>query len=121
MPESCKVLVVDDDGNTRTAISDLLAEAGYTVVVAADGEEAIEKATEKRPDVIMLDTRLPGMDGYEVCKRIKEIKGLATKVIMYTAYVDAVNVARAKEVGADDFIAKTSDFATLREAIENLK
>ena len=121
MPERCKVRVVDDDGNTRTAISDLLAEAGYTVVVAADGEEAIEKATEKRPDVIMLDTRLPGMDGYEVCKRVKEIRGLATKVIMYTAYVDAVNVVRAKQVGADDFIAKTSDFTALREAIEDMK
>jgi len=121
MPERCKVLVVDDDGTARTTISDLLAEAGFTVVLAADGEQAIEKATEKRPDVIILDTRLPGMDGYEVCKRIKEIKGLATKVIMYTAYVDALNVARAREVGADDFIAKTSDFAMLREAIENLK
>jgi DNA-binding NarL/FixJ family response regulator len=51
-----------------------------------------------------------------------ERKGVCLgKVIMYTAYVDAVNVARAREVGADDFIAKTSDYATLRESIENLK
>lgn len=121
MSEIRKVLVVDDDGNTLTTISNLLLEAGCRIVVAADAEEALHKVVEERPHAVMLDTRLPGMDGYEVCRRIKKIKWLTTKVIMYTAYVDAVNATRAREMGADDFIAKTSDLAAIREVIGNLK
>ena len=117
---SFKILVVDDNVNSITTLTDLFEEDGYTVVVAADGEEALKKAQEEKPDIILLDIRLPGMDGYDVCRQIKEIKGSNIKVIMYTAYVDVVDIVKAKEAGADDFIGKTSDFAQMRRSIEKL-
>jgi DNA-binding response OmpR family regulator len=120
METNFKILVVDDDPDTLTVLTDLLTEHGYAVVVAADGIEGVNIADKERPNLALVDTRLPKMDGYEVCRRIKEIKGLNTKVIMFTAYGDAVNVTKAKEVGADDFMAKTDDFANMHRAIENL-
>jgi len=118
--KSFKILVVDDNVNSITTLTDLFAEDGYTVVDANDGEEALKKVQEEKPDIALLDIRLPGMDGYEVCRQIKETKGLNIKVIMYTAYVDVVDIAKAKEAGADDFIGKTSDFSQMRRAIEKL-
>jgi len=120
MAKNCKILVVDDDENTRITISDLLAEDGYEVIVASSGEEALEKVHTEKPAVALVDIRLPGMDGYEVCRRIKENEGLSIKIIMYTAYIDAVNVAKAREVGADDFMGKISDFSNLRRGVEKL-
>ncbi len=60
------------------------------------------------------------MDGYEVCLRIKKIKRLDVKVIMLTAYGDAVNVVKAKSVGADDFLAKTEDFSNIHRSMKKL-
>ena len=120
MEKGVKILLVDDDPNTLTVLADLLTEEGYDTVVTADGKEALDKMDREKPDVALVDTRLPGMDGYEVCRRIKEMPGLTTKVIIYTAYVDAVNVAKAREVGADDFIGKTADFANMRQAIKEV-
>lgn len=120
MAEYIKILVVDDDENTLITISDLLAEDGYEVIVAPNGEKALNKVRDEKPAVALVDTRLPGIDGYEVCRRIKEIEGLNTKVIMYTAHIDVVNVAKAREVGADDFMGKISDFSNLRRGIKKL-
>jgi two-component system alkaline phosphatase synthesis response regulator PhoP len=113
-----KILVVDDDANACEALTDLLTGHGYNVITAGDGNEALKKAGTEKPNVVLMDIKLPGMDGYEACKRIKEDKALTTKVVLYTAYVDAVNVTKAREVGADDFQAKTSDFENLHKAIE---
>ena len=118
--KSYKILVVDDNVNSITTLTDLFEEDGYTVVVAADGEEALKKVQEEKPDIVLLDIRLPGLDGYEVCRQIKEIKGSNIKVIMYTAYVDVVDIVKAKEAGADDFIGKTSDYARMRRTIEKI-
>ena len=93
---------------------------GVAVGPAADGVDGLKMAAEERPDLALVDTRLPKMDGYEVCRRIKVMKGLDAGVIMFTAYGDAVNVAKAKEVGADDFLAKTEDFANMHRAIKKL-
>ena len=120
MAKNTKILVVDDDADTLTVLTDLLMEHGYGVVTAADGVEALRIAAKERPHLALVDTRLPKKNGYEVCRGIKQIKGLNAKVIMFTAYGDAVNVAKAKEVGADDFMAKTYDFVNLHRAIENL-
>ena len=120
MEKNFKILVVDDDADTITTLSDLLVEHGYDVVAASDGKEALNMAEKERPDLVLLDTRLPKLDGYEVCLRIKQIKGLDTKIVLFTAYGDAVHVAKAKKVGADDFLGKTDDFANMRRAIENL-
>ena len=118
MSNKPKVLVVDDDENTCEVLVDLMTELGYEVLTAGDGNEALKKVEEEAPDIVLMDIRLPGLDGYDVCERIKEKKEAKTKVILYTAYLDAVNVARARDVGADDFQGKTSDLKNLRKAIE---
>lgn len=120
MGKNVKIFIVDDNVNSITTLTDLLVEDGYTVVVASDGEEALKKIQEEKPDIVLVDTRLPGMDGYEVCRQIKETKGLTTKVVMYTAYVDAINVTKARKAGVDDFLAKTSDYAQMRHAIKKI-
>ena len=120
MSEQVKVLIVDDDLNTRTALTDLMDEDGFNTIAAADGKEALDKAHKEKPDIVLMDIRLPKMDGYEACKQIKEMAGANPKVILYTAYVDAVNVTKAREVGADDFVGKTSDFSQMRDTINKL-
>lgn len=120
MAKNCKILVIDDDENTLITISDLLVADGYEVIVAPDGEEALEKVHEEKPAIVLVDARLPGIDGYEVCRRIKANDRLDTKVIMYTAYIEAVNAAKAREVGADDFMGKLSDYSNLRRGVEQL-
>ena len=120
MKKNFKILIVDDDLDTLTVLTDLLSEYGYDVVTAADGVEGLKTAEEERPDLALVDTRLPKMDGYKVCRRIKVMPGSDAKVIMFTAYGDAVNVVKAKEVGADDFLAKTEDFANMHRAIKKL-
>ena len=120
MSEEVKILIVDDDANTRTTLSDLLAESGYEIITAADGKEAIERVKEEKPYVVLMDIRLPGIDGYKACLEIKKMKEVTAKIVLYTAYVDAVNVAKAREAGADDFLAKTSDFSDMLGAVEKL-
>ncbi len=120
MEKSFKILVVDDDVDSLTVFTDLLIESGYDVVMATDGVAALHIAQTERPDLALVDVRLPKMDGYELCRRMKQVKGLDVKIIMFTAYGDAVNVAKAKEVGADDFIAKTDDFANMHGAMKKL-
>ena len=120
MAKNSKILVVDDDADTLTVLTDLLIEHGYDVVTAANGVEGLKKAKKEKPDLALVDTRLPTMDGYEVFRQIKEMKGLDAGVIMFTAYGDAVNIEKAREVGADDFLAKTEDFANMHRAIKKL-
>ena len=120
MSKEGKVLIVDDDRNTLTALTDLMSEDGFNTITAADGKEAVNKVRNEKPDIVLMDIRLPKIDGYEACKQIKEAEGANPRVILYTAYVDAVNVTKAREVGADDFVGKTSDFSTVRNTIKKL-
>lgn len=113
-----KILVVDDDANARMSLTDLLIENGYEVVEAATGEEALDRVREVHPDVVLLDTRLPDIDGNDVCRQIKEMEELTTRVIVYTGYIDAFNAAKARAAGADDYVVRTSDFPLLLEAIK---
>ncbi len=114
------ILIVDDDANARTTLADILAEYGYKIVEASVGKEVLGKVQRVKPDIVVLDTRLPDIDGNEVCRQIKKIKGLITKVIVYTGYVDTVDAAKARAAGANDYVVKTSDFSYLIEAVKKL-
>ena len=120
MGKETKILIVDDDAHSRTTLTDLLTENEFKVITAADGKEALDKVNKKKPHVVLMDIRLPGLNGYELCRAIKKVEGSTTKIILYTAYVDAVNVSKAKEAGADDFLGKTSGFSNLLIAVNNL-
>ncbi len=101
-----KILVVDDDLDTQEFVKTLLEYEGYDVETAANGQEALTAASTTKPDLIILDVRLPGMDGYEVCRRLKsQPDSRDIPIIIYSASFNHVE-EKAREAGADDFIIK---------------
>ncbi|MET8945819.1 response regulator transcription factor [Streptomyces sp. NPDC004542] len=99
-----RVLVVDDDPTVSEVVAGYLGRAGFAVDVAADGPSAVAVATAQPPDLVVLDLMLPGMDGLEVCRRIRETGPLP--VIMLTARGDEEDRVLGLEVGADDYVTK---------------
>jgi two-component system cell cycle response regulator len=111
---TARILVVDDiAANLRLLEAKLLSEY-YEVSLASSGPEALEMAARRAPDVILLDVMMPGMDGYEVCRRLKAQASTAhLPVVMVTALVDQAERVRGLEAGADDFLSKPVDDRTL--------
>jgi two-component system response regulator MtrA len=101
---SARILVVDDDVALAEMISIVLRGEGYTPFQAFDGAEALAGLSETRPDLILLDVMLPGVDGIEVCATIRETSGVP--IIMLTAKGDTTDVVRGLESGADDYVVK---------------
>jgi DNA-binding response OmpR family regulator len=99
-----RVLVVDDDPTVSEVVAGYLDRAGFTVDLAADGPAAVARAAARPPDLVVLDLMLPGMDGLEVCRRIREAGPLP--VIMLTARGDEEDRILGLEVGADDYVTK---------------
>jgi two-component system alkaline phosphatase synthesis response regulator PhoP len=103
-----KILVVDDELEIRNMLKDVLGREGYEIILASNGEEAIELAEQEVPQAILLDIGLPVIDGIEVCKRLKaEELTLTIPVIMMTGL--AYSKVDVIEAGADDFLAKPYD------------
>lgn len=98
------VLVVDDERAIRRLLRMYLTDAGYTVTEAPDGEQAVEQVRRGGIDLVLLDVMLPQMDGYEVCRRLRETTSLP--VIMITARSDEANRITGLELGADDYVVK---------------
>mgnify|MGYP001277083804 CR=1 FL=1 len=98
------VLVVDDERAIRRLLRMYLSDAGFTVTEAPDGEAALEQVRRGGIDLVLLDVMLPGMDGYEVCRRLRETSSLP--VIMITARSDEANRITGLELGADDYVVK---------------
>ena len=114
-----KVLVVDDERQIRDLLGEFLEREGYEVLLSSAGEEAIELAERKIPHAILLDVKMPGIDGIEVCKRLKaEPRTRFIPVIMITGYVD--NKMVAIESGADDFVNKPIDLVELAVRVKSI-
>lgn len=114
-----KVLIVDDEMPLRDLLGEFLEGEGYEVLLASAGEEGIELAEREIPHVILLDVKMPGIDGIEVCKRLKaEPKTQFIPVIMITGYVD--NKMVAIESGADDFVNKPIDLVELAVRVRSI-
>ena len=108
MAKTVSVLIVDDEDILRNLLKSELEQYHYQVDTAESGETGMEKVMEKRFDLIILDIRMPGMDGLEVLKKIRE-QDLADKVIMLTG-VDELKIARdSLQLGANDFLTKPYD------------
>lgn len=105
------ILVVDDEKSIVDFIKMGLEAEGYDVYSAFDGNEAIELAQKINPHIVILDIMLPGIDGYEVCSRIK--KCIKTSIIMLTARDDVDDKVRGLDIGADDYMAKPFSFKEL--------
>ncbi|MER6161452.1 response regulator transcription factor [Streptomyces sp. NPDC001868] len=103
-PAAARVLVVDDDPTVAEVVAGYLDRAGYAVDRAGDGPAALARAAERRPDLVVLDLMLPGMDGLEVCRLLRS-RG-PVPVIMLTARGDEDDRVLGLEVGADDYVTK---------------
>ena len=99
-----KILVVDDEKPIVDLISFNLKKEGHEVIEAGDGEEAINKALNEKPDLILLDVMLPKMDGFTVCRKLRE--KISTPIIMITAKEEEVDKVLGLELGADDYMTK---------------
>lgn len=112
---SSTILIVDDEPGGRYTLESILEEQGYVIEMAENGVEALEKAHQLLPDVILLDVMMPGMDGFEVCQRIRKDPILAEiPIIMLTALDDRKSFLHGLESGADDYITKPYDRYELR-------
>jgi two-component system, OmpR family, response regulator len=99
-----KVLIVDDDKNLLDVLKYNLTNDGLTVVTAEDGIQALETARQERPDLILLDIMLPGLDGFEVCRILR--KEMAVPILMLTAKTEEIDKVVGLELGADDYMTK---------------
>ncbi|MGK2905091.1 MAG: response regulator [Desulfuromonadales bacterium] len=116
-----KILLVDDEESNLRLLTQWLVPLGYDVDFAANGEEAVRKAEEDRPDLIILDIMMPVMDGYEACRILKETPGTnKIPIIMVTALHDRESKLKGLSVFANDFLSKPIDQSELTIRIGNL-
>lgn len=101
---SKKILIVDDEKNIVDILKFNLKKEGFTTIEAYDGEQAIELALSEKPDLILLDVMLPKMDGFTVCRKLRQT--LSTPILMLTAKEEEVDKVLGLELGADDYITK---------------
>lgn len=106
------ILIVDDDINLCTLLKEELAEVGYDVEFVNNGITVFDYLTKARVDLILLDLKMPGMDGFEVLKEIRDRK-IKVKIIVLTAYADVKSAIDSAKMGASDFISKPYDFDEL--------
>src|SRR4051812_13166053 len=99
-----KVLVVDDDADLLDLLGYALSRAGYTVLTAADGPQALRRYEAEQPDLVVLDGNLPKLNGFEVCRRMRQ--AAETPIIMLTARDEEEDVLRGLQLGADDYVTK---------------
>ncbi|HEY4492296.1 MAG TPA: response regulator, partial [Acidobacteriota bacterium] len=108
MKERISILVVDDEPIVRESLGSWFREEGFTVDLAQSGKEALEKLTKGGWDIFLLDIKMPGMDGLELQRKIREINAGATIIIM-TAYASVETAVEAMKQGAYDYIVKPFD------------
>lgn len=113
-----KILIVDDEPDYVSTVECRLGWCGYEVIIATNGQEGLEKAESEKPDLILLDTSMPVMNGHEMLERLRknpELKDLP--VIMATTLCDAQNISVASSYGVVDYVAKPFDFTESMEKI----
>lgn len=119
MADKSRILVVDDEDALRTVLSSELEGEGYEVDSAADGDEAIDIVQKKLFHLVLLDIKMPKVDGFQVLKFIKE-KHPNVKVVMLTGFADLKNAIESKKLGAEDFVSKPYDLVDLLTTIERV-
>jgi len=116
-----KILIADDNENIREALTYLLEDEGYTLSLAKDGAETLSKVREVSPDILFLDIMMPEINGYDVCRTIKNDPDLKkTYVIMLTAKGQVEEQERGKEVGADGYVVKPFSLMEILAKIKNI-
>ncbi len=113
-----RILVVDDDPMVATTIQRVLRPEGYQVDVALGGQEAIDRVKERRPDLVVLDVMMPGVDGFEVCRRLRAEDKLP--ILLLTARGGTADRVRGLDTGADDYLVKPFAYAELLARVRAL-
>ena len=111
MNELASIVVVEDDAVIRAVLEMALAAEGFTKVVGcARGDEGLTAIRRRKPDLVLLDVMLPGVDGFAICRRIRETPALSgTRIVMLTARTQSEDIVRGLECGADDYVTKPFD------------
>lgn len=112
-----KILIVDDQFGIRILLNEVLQREGYDTYQAANGLQALEIVQENVPDLVLLDMKIPGMDGIEILKRLKELYR-DIKVVIMTAYGELDMIQEAMDLGAITHFAKPFDIEDIREAVK---
>lgn len=115
-PASARILVVDDERDIQRFVRDTLAGEGYQVMTSDSGEDALRSVVRARPDLILLDVNLPGVDGWEVLSNLRAAAGEQTPVVVMTAGYNAQEQALAS--GAQGYLGKPFELADLLSAVE---
>ncbi|MCK5231435.1 MAG: response regulator [Desulfobulbaceae bacterium] len=120
---SKKILIVEDNGDSRELLAKILKARGWQIIEAVDGEEALQKASAERPDLILMDISIPKIDGYEVTRRLKgqqDFKNIP--IIALTAHAMKGDREKALQAGCDDYISKPINIRELpNQVMEFLK
>ncbi|MEW6108356.1 MAG: response regulator [Nitrospirota bacterium] len=117
--EPRKILVVDDNQDSRELVVKVLKNKGYRIVEAVDGEDAMQKAMTEMPDLILMDISIPKIDGYEVTRRLKSQERFkSTPVIALTAHAMKGDMEKALRAGCEGYISKPIDIRELPEKIK---
>jgi DNA-binding NtrC family response regulator len=113
------ILIVDDEKDFCTILSDSLSQDKYRVVTAFNGKTGLELAKKERPDLMLLDIKMPGMDGIEVLRKIKKMKKEIV-VIMFTGYGTLETAREAMKLGAYDYVTKPVDLFLVKSLVEEV-
>ncbi len=116
-----KILIVDDDPAVQKMLNKMLSSSGYRLEAASDGFEAGTKIMQFKPDLMILDLFMPGMDGFEVCKQIKENSNTShIKILIFTGFDSKENKERIMRTGADGYLVKPVGKSVLLKNVHNL-
>ena len=113
------ILIVDDEKDFCTVLSDSLLQDRYRVFTAFNGKMALQLAKKEKPDLMLLDIKMPGMDGIEVLRKIKKMKK-EIAVIMFTAYGTLETARKAMKLGAYDYVTKPVDLFLLKSLVKEV-
>lgn len=103
-----RILIVEDESDIREAMAEAVSDAGFLVDTATNGQEGLDNALKNRPDLVLLDIRMPVMDGLDMLKHLRtDSWGRTAKVIVMTAMDDVSNIAQAHQGGLKDYLIKT--------------
>lgn len=115
------VLIIDDDFVTQVALQDFLEESHFDTMEAMTGEEGLKIFFDSKPNIVLLDVEMPGIDGFEACRRIRRAPGgQHVPIVMMTGHEDAESVNQAYDAGATDFVSKPMNFAVLVHRLRHL-
>jgi len=118
---SHRILIVDDEPNIVVPLQFLMEQKGYQVRIAENGEEAIEAISTFKPDLVLLDIMLPGINGFEVCQTIRENRDLGDiKIVLVTALGRDIDMAKGMALGADAYITKPFSNTEIVEHVREL-